>query len=457
MRILFNTYRINPNYQNYSANNKNKSVPITFSGGFNYEAEYERIRHTERNRFERFMGIGKKADREKVNERLIGFNLNREQNEKQKQETIDAKQKEIEALEKSIQISREKEELLKQQLDEAKKNNLSKEDIEKIKADIANEVVEQMKAKSAYKTNKENLEKTIAIQDLLTSQKSGTGWAKIAGHDGENGIKKQLEGWFINKLALEQGGNKVTMPNSILFYGPRGTGKTFFAQAFAEQAKCNYVEVDTLQSNDDIMTDLRTAAKAGRNLYESSPDKKRTIVLLDEFDSISHYTQEELKEIKAGKPQFDEDFNIVALKKFLKDCAEKYKTTVFMTTNYPLNIESQLFEEGCIPATVYLGPPENENVTALFKYYLKDATNQPLDYQEFTSKIMEYRKKDTAFSAGCIAKMLTDLISSIKETGQQITQNDVIKAIAAKGPDINKEMLDRFIREVEIISKKLHV
>ena len=56
-------------------------------------------------------------------------------------------------------------------------------------------------------------------------------------------LKDQLQSDVIDLLknpgrAKELG---LSIPNGVLFYGPPGCGKTFFAERFAEEIGCNYM------------------------------------------------------------------------------------------------------------------------------------------------------------------------------------------------------------------------
>ena len=55
--------------------------------------------------------------------------------------------------------------------------------------------------------------------------------------------KQTVKDVFINQIALEKAGLKAYVPNSILFYGPIGTGKTIFARETAKKAGWELIEM----------------------------------------------------------------------------------------------------------------------------------------------------------------------------------------------------------------------
>lgn len=255
-----------------------------------------------------------------------------------------------------------------------------------------------------------------------------------------------MEEAFIDKLALEKGGTDVTMPNGIIFYGPQSTGKTLFAKAFMEQSGCNPIEINMRQTDEKILEDIAKAGLDSEKLYSSSPDKKRTIILLDEFDSIAHLDPNE-------KGNVLKEDNIAKLKNFLQLCADRYKCTLFMTTNHPLRIDTELLAPHRVPYQVFLGPPEKENVAEIFKFYLR-GNKQVIDYNKLADEVMNARKTDHAFSTGQI-EFIVRTVRESEATAGPVTEARLLKQIQNIGPDIRPEVLKGFIKDVAEMAKRM--
>lgn len=418
---------------------------ISFRGDkFDYDARLKE-KLNKMNGVEKFFGGRKKAINETTSE-LIGFNSARDLIEKQKDQTIDAQKASLAAKDEALKEAREKVEIVSKSLEEAKKNNndanSNQLEIEKLKIELKKAQTFQLEKQKERDVEHLSVEKTIAIHKILKTQKAGIGWAKIAGHEK---IKKQLEEAFINKLAIEQGGTEVTMPNAILFYGPKSTGKTCFAKAFAEQAQCNLIEIDMLQSDDEILNAIRNAAIKSKELYENQNSKKRTILLLDECDAIAATT---------GKKENGSSI-IPNLKNFLQQCAEKYKCTVFMTTNHPLRIDTELLADHRVPYQVFLGPPGQEDSAEIFKFYTKGLTAQEIDYNKLAKEVMSARNSNQAFSAARIETIVKKCNEAISRTKQIMTQKNLMDKITELGPDISSDSLEKFTKEIAQMTKKI--
>ena len=127
-----------------------------------------------------------------------------------------------------------------------------------------------------------------------------------------------------------------------------------------------------------------------------------------------------------------------------------------MTTNYPLNIDSELIsDENTIPYQVFLDAPGKENAAAIFEYHLRGMTNQEINYDELADEVMAAKANNQAYSAGRIAKIVEDCVDDGKNTGQRITQSDVINKIRELGPDHDSETIKRFANEVKVMNEKL--
>lgn len=439
--------RTNLKNNNYSTNGFKPQQQVTFKGfDYNQRVKDKLKGHS---KFDIWWNdLDTQAKQETLQE-LVGYNMNQEELQREKDRTIAAKEEALAAKDREIQALKDAEKAQREKLAEAEKNHATKEELNKIKEEMDQLKAQKVQHQQAYDTELENLKRAKDAQKDYTARKAGQGWAKVAGNER---TKKLLEENFIQKLALEQGNAEVNMPNGVLFYGPRSTGKTLFARAFAEQAKCNYVEINMLKSdNEKILTDLLQAAEDSKKIYEDN-NKKRTIILLDEFDAIANIPENQ------NIDRINKNKEIVAnLRSFLSDCAEKYKCTVFMTTNYPKDIDAELLSPKRVPRAmqIYLGPPEKEDVTEIFKFYLKNATDQPIDHSKLADEVMKVKPSGRAFSVGLIEDMVADCINEALTAKQKLTESNIIDKITKVGPDIDKKTLSRFIENVAGYAKKL--
>lgn len=283
---------------------------------------------------------------------------------------------------------------------------------------------------------------TKKIQDIVNSNfKKNTeqGWSRIGGYED---LKQALEGSFINKLALEQRGEQITLPNGILFYGPPNTGKTTFAKAFAEQSGCNVVEINMSQSQFNLLDDILSEAKKSKELYKTSKNQKRTILLLDNFDAISDIPYPDKTSLENNQNMISE------LKKHLGKCSEEFKCTLLMTTNYPQKNNSELLTQEFTPFKIFLGPTNKENTAEIFKFYLKDFADQSINYTKLSGEVIKARESGKAFSSGRISNIVKNCLDSAMNSRMKLYEDDLIHQIKTVGPDVFAVHMEKFGRDI---------
>lgn len=444
-------FSINP-YKYSDANLKHNNIAnsrskTSFKGDenpryFDYDEELKK-QLNRRTGVQKFFGFGKKKAKAYVEKMLIGFNMSEQRIALEKDKRIDDNKNIIEQQQKTIialeNLTKEKERSYK----EAKLRNEDQKTILRLEHEI-----KDLKEKKKIEESKaENIDRYNDIknqQEIVTRRESGKGWDKIAGRDD---LRKAMEEVFIDKLKLEKEGYEVNLPNGILLYGPPGTGKTRFAQAFAEEANCNFVSIDTLQDDSDILMDLKAALKqAKKNYYSSETPKKRTIILLDDFNSIAELTDEEKADLAAKAIDY-EDTNVGQLVEYLNNCAEKYKATIFMTTNHPRRIDSEILKENLVPHQIFLGPPLTMDAAKMFKYHLAGFTDEPIDYLKLGKEVCKAFTSNQAYSS----QGIVNVVEYAKEhsKGSKITEAAVLDAIEHVKPDISAKTYNAFLDEVD--------
>lgn len=440
-------YRYNESlnvYQNRITNPK-----ISFKSNdddyFDYDAKLKEKLNS-RSKWQKFWGAGKKKAKNETNMELIGFNLAHKANQKRIDQTIEDKKKIIAGKQEIIQLMEKNNRLLEERLKEAKELQAKDETILDLKRQLEESQKETAIKKADFEAEVEKIDKLKREQEILTRREAGKGWNKIAGYDS---LKTQMEDTFINKLAQEKAGYEVTMPNGILLYGQHGTGKTRFAEAFAQQADCHFVEIDTMQDNDDILQDIRSELKKAKKLYKSEETpKKRTIILLDDFNAIAQLSEKEKEELANQNYDF-EDTTVGQLAEYLEDSASNYKSTIFMTTNHPKRIDSELLNENLIPYQIFLGPPNPKDAAEIFKYHTKDFTSQNIDYNRLGNEVAKAIENEEAYSAQGIVNIVE--YAKEKAIGAEITESDLLNAIKEVKPDITKKTFNDFLNEMSDI------
>ncbi len=239
-------------------------------------------------------------------------------------------------------------------------------------------------------------------------------------------------------MPLESAGQDVEFPNSILFFGPIGNGKTSFAKAFANSANCNFTEAKSSRTargktdrEKSFYDNLLSLAKvAQQNFLDTG---KRTIILVDEIDRFAY-----------------EDSSIsTKLKRFLENCSEDYHCTVFATTNNPMEIPSAIRGPKRMPIKVCIDPPDRDNAALVFEHYLKDCENidlSKIDFDELAEVLCSVQP-ERAYNNSQIESICNECI----ENSDTITQEDLIYYIKREVPGIDRESMVKYKEEKELL------
>lgn len=306
---------------------------------------------------------------------------------------------------------------------------LLKKEVERAKNDIVTQEKLQ-KAEQALIMAEKKLE---VAKEIAKNKDSHVGFDSIAGYDAEKFI---LTSSFINLVEEERSGQIVDVPNSILFFGPIGNGKTSFAKAFAKSAGCEFEKAKPDSSartkkerEDSFYKDLLAKAKTAQEHFLTTG--QRTIILADEFDRYAN-----------------EDSSIVPkLKRFLEGCSENYHCTIFATTNNPLDIPLELRAEKRMPIKVCIDPPDKVNAALVFKHYLNSITSVDISKIDFE----QLAKETCSFlpDAALNNSQIEDICKKCAKEHDTVTQNDLLYYIRIAEPSIDKEDLAKYKHEKE--------
>ena len=242
------------------------------------------------------------------------------------------------------------------------------------------------------------------VHRIKSMEQMDYGFERIYGYEKEKEYLRREFG--IKKMALAKTsiGEKVDVPNAILFYGVTGTGKSTFALALAEQMGANIIKIgpDSFNDKNEAMAKILKAAKKSKEIYDKSgAEKQRSFIIIDEVNGLN----------------LNEKFA-----EFLKDCSEKYKCTVFMTTNYPFRIPSSVLDS--IPLTVGLEPPDEQNLRIFVKKFIQRAKING-DAKEIADELLLLQRQNgIKFSNTNLEQLLKKVIKNRKK----VSQSDIKEA-----------------------------
>lgn len=222
--------------------------------------------------------------------------------------------------------------------------------------------------------------------------------------------------------------DEKNVPNLLLFYGPSGLGKTAIGYAIAEDAGTKFKN-KTIGMGDEKKTLewIKKTLEQGEETYRTTG--RFSIVQLNEFDDFLNDKPELLKEFL----------------QLINDCSQKYHTTIFITTNNPMDINKKVLDY--VDFKIPMGVASKNDIREIVKYYVnnRDIDNYNLD--EITNEF-ESVKPDFMYSNAQIENIIDKKLPK-----SNCTQNDFINTIRAVKPCITKDINDKFINEQKTLER----
>ena len=268
-----------------------------------------------------------------------------------------------------------------------------------------------------------------------TSRKKGNGFGDVAGMDD---LKQRVTDGFINVLQNRKCAELYGIkPPAMLFYGPAGCGKTFFAEKMAEEIGINFVKIVP----DDLASTWvhGTQRKIGE-VFKEAQKHAPTLLFFDEFDAmVPRRSGNEINQ------HYDSEVNEFLC--MLNNAADR-GVYVLAATNHPERIDKAVLRTGRIDEMVYVDMPDHEARRSLFALALsKLPTEGEIDTNHLSELTKGYNCSDIdciVRSAACMKFNETIKSSDGKEHG--ITQEVLEQIVATRSPSVSAKSLREYER-----------
>lgn len=255
--------------------------------------------------------------------------------------------------------------------------------------------------------------------------KRGNGFADVAGM---TELKEQLQSDVIDLLQNpEQAkGLGLNIPNGLLFYGPPGCGKTFFAEKFAEETGFNYQYV----RGSDVASPYIDGGKGKiADIFNEARENAPTILFLDEVDSLMRDRSAQNNATTAG-----------AVNEFLtqlNNCGED-GVLVIAATNKPLDIDEAALRSGRLELKYYIPQPDMETRKRIFQIGLgKRNYDFGIDYDLLAERTENYVSADISLVIDTAARL------AFRRRIEKITMALLEEAISQTKPSLTLEQIKR--------------
>lgn len=277
------------------------------------------------------------------------------------------------------------------------------------------------------------------VQELKPEKKMrelkprGNGFADVAGMDD---LKKQLQNDIIKVLKNPEKAKKfgIHIPNGILFYGPPGCGKTFFAEKLAEEIGCHYMYV---KCSDVASPYIHGGQGKIAKLFEEARSNAPTLLVLDEVEAMIRDRSAQTTPSEAGE--------VNEFLAQLNNCGED-GVTVVGATNLPKLIDKAALRSGRLERHYEIPQPDFETRKKLFEISLaKRATAPDIDYEKLAALTENYSCADineiinnaarTAFSNDCDFITTDMLVNACNRQSNHLTKEEIDKRISGFDPN----------------------
>jgi transitional endoplasmic reticulum ATPase len=286
----------------------------------------------------------------------------------------------------------------------------------------------------------EDEEKQATEAKVEVQKGKGNGFKDIAGM---NGLKQMLtqKVIFILKDKEKAARYKLLPPNGMLFYGPPGCGKSFFAEKFAEETGFNFILV---KASD--LGSIYVHGSQGKiaDLFKKAEENKPTIICFDEFDAFVPNRSNKGAEHQAGE--------VNEFLSQLNNCAQR-GIFVTATSNRPDMIDPAVLRTGRIDKLVYVPMPDKDARREMFKLHLNGRPCSEIDAERLAELTDGYIASDIAY-------IVNDAAMGAAFSDKPISQELLETTISSIHPSISKEVVNSYenlhekMEDVDIRNKR---
>ena len=265
--------------------------------------------------------------------------------------------------------------------------------------------------------------------------KAGKGFEDVAGM---TQLKELVVEGFINVLKNKECAEAYGIkPPSLLFYGPAGCGKTFFAEKVAEELGINFMKVIP---DDLACTWIHGTQQKIGELFRKAEQKAPTLIFFDEFDAMVPKRSEN----DANQAYNGEVNEFLCM---LNNASER-GIYVLAATNHPERIDKTVLRAGRIDELIYVDMPDMEARENLFRLTLtKLPIADDLDFKKLASMTEGYNCSDIDYIVKVASrKMFNATIKHEDQCFQKITQCILEETISRKSPSVSQKDLREYER-----------
>lgn len=283
----------------------------------------------------------------------------------------------------------------------------------------------EIKVDVGYRENKSQTNTKTKDANKGPNIKRGNGFKDVAGM---NELKEQLQSDVIDLLKNPEQAKAlgIALPNGMLFFGPPGCGKTFFAEKFAEELGCNYQYV---KCSDVASPYIHGGQEKIAAIFNQARENAPTILFLDEVDAMiadrsKHNNISESGEVNEFLAQ-------------INNCGES-GVIVIGATNKPKDLDEAALRAGRLELKYYIPQPDLETRKAMFEINLR---NRKVDFGIDHVKLAQLTENYVSADIKLIVDQAARLV--FRRKLPYITMEILEEAIQNTKPSLTKDIINK--------------
>jgi SpoVK/Ycf46/Vps4 family AAA+-type ATPase len=233
----------------------------------------------------------------------------------------------------------------------------------------------------------------------------------------------------------------VIPPKTIIFFGPPGTGKTYFGRGIAGALQWWYVEVNpsTLMADgqDHLGANLKRLMEKVHNLDE-------TVVFIDEFEEIAGSRNQASLVEKSVTNEFLKQVPL------LKNTERK--TLLLCATNHIRQLDPALLRPGRFDCIIPVGELDEEGRNTIFKHYLSGTNTGEVDVDRIISIIPGFTPADIEYLFQKIRQEAFER-EFVKKEDYRVTTETFLEIVPSVPPTLTDEVIQQFKQDCDLYTR----